>query len=98
MRFVLLFVARTTFPLHHFLHSIPKFLCHYWLVLALVNFAVVPKMSVVERIGEDKGCAGNVDSLSIFCNEVVALKIFADTLERIVSGGGAFVHHEFLIK
>src|SRR3989344_5378462 len=73
------------FSFHHFLHKGPKFLFHYWLVLALVYFAVIPKMSVVEGIGEDKGRAGNVDSLSIFCNEVVALKIFSDTLQCLVA-------------
>src|SRR3989338_2205127 len=83
--FIFLFVSRTTSSFHHFLHKVPKFLCHYWLVLTFVYFAIVSEVSVVERIGEDKGRAGNVDSLSIFCNEVVALKIFSDTLQCLVA-------------
>lgn len=43
-------MSRSSYLLHHFLCLIKKFLYHYWLVLALVDFTSVTEQSGVERI------------------------------------------------
>src|SRR3989338_6842016 len=71
LRFGFVFVSRTTFSFHHFLHLVKKFLCHYWLVLAFVYFSRVSEVSVIKLIGGDKGGMIFMDSLSVFCKEII---------------------------
>src|SRR3989338_2114472 len=42
-------------------------------------------MSVVKRIGEDKGRTGSVDFLSMFCQKLVLRQKHADSIKRLIT-------------
>ncbi|OGI73818.1 hypothetical protein A2W67_00005 [Candidatus Nomurabacteria bacterium RIFCSPLOWO2_02_40_28] len=66
LRIIFHFVSWTPSFFHHFLHFIPKFLFHDWLVLSFIHLFVKSKVSVIKWIRKDKGRTGSVDFLSVF--------------------------------